>query len=119
MAQIDTFGKLPSVIKTDVLISAICAYGEKAQEDMAIEEMSELIKALLKYRRAVNADPVHLPKNAPELIEAIREEMADVIIMLSQLLIIYGDYSKVDEYIQFKTERLAKRLEEKYREENT
>lgn len=118
MARLDTFGRLPHVDKTDTLVAAICAYGESAQVDMAIEEMSELTKALLKYRRAINADPNYLPKEVPELIDGIREEMADVIIMLTQLLIIFGGYEQIKDHISFKTNRLEQRLKAKYTEEN-
>lgn len=64
---------------------------------MAIEEMSELTKALLKYRR----DPGPARKND------ILEEMADVSIMLNQLALIFGDYNEQEIY---KLERLERRL---------
>ena len=35
----------------DVICDAIDTYGREAQTDMCIEECSELIKALLKFRR--------------------------------------------------------------------
>ena len=37
----------------EVLIKAISHYGSEHQIDKAIEEMSELIKALMKYRYCV------------------------------------------------------------------
>ena len=36
-----------------ILLQAVLRYGEHTQVDMCIEEMSELTKALLKYRRAI------------------------------------------------------------------
>jgi DNA-binding protein H-NS len=80
-----------------LLQHAITTYGIDAQTDMVIEEMSELTKALLKHRR----------KETQQHIKDIREEMADVQIMLDQMRIIYGDTSENELY---KLERLAERL---------
>ena len=63
-----------------VLESAISVFGLRSQKDMAIEEMSELTKALCKERRA---------RTKVERAEAranIIEEIADVYIMLQQLM---------------------------------
>jgi len=54
---------------------ALDAWGHDAQMDMAIEEMTELIKAILKYRR----------KPYKDRAMDIAEELADVTIMLRQL----------------------------------
>lgn len=108
---------LPTPSDPDVLQSAICAYGEAAQVDMAIEEMAELTKALLKIRRAVSAEGTESIA-ALVALSNIREEMADVIIMLTQLMMIYGDRSVIKNNIETKTLRLQRRLEQKYEEEN-
>jgi len=71
-----------------ILSRAIYAYGEESQVDMCIEEMSELAKALLKMRRVANTGCVTL---FPEKTEAVREEIADVQIMLDQMRLIFGD----------------------------
>lgn len=69
-----------------ILGKAVETYGTESQVDMAIEEMSELTKALLKYRRAsktnIGIAQAHFD---------IQEEMADVEIMLDQLKILFGD----------------------------
>ena len=39
---------LPEIKNPDVLENAIVRYGKRAQSDMAVEEMSELIKAIMK-----------------------------------------------------------------------
>lgn len=88
----------------DILLDAIGTYGVMAQTDMMIEEMSELTKALLKHRRAVRSS-----NTDEDTIGAIREEMADVSIVLDQMELLYGDYS---EYRKTKLERLAKRIRE-------
>ena len=67
-------------IDLDTLFKAITTYGIKNQEDVAIEEMSELTKELIKNRRNITG---HNSKN-------IREEIVDVYIMLLQLILIYG-----------------------------
>ena len=87
--------------ETEIMERAIETYGVDAQVDVAIEEMSELIKALLKLRRKGQSE-------CPAIfIDAIREEIADVSIMLSQLEMIYGDITEFEEY---KLERLERRL---------
>jgi NTP pyrophosphatase (non-canonical NTP hydrolase) len=83
---------------------AINTYGEQPQVDTCIEEMSELTKAILKYRRAENKN-----KNEAEYLEDdIIEEIADVQIMLDQMRIIFGDTSSQEEY---KLNRLWARME--------
>jgi len=83
---------------------AIRTYGEQPQVDVAIEEMSELTKAILKYRRAENKN-----KNEAEYLEDdIIEEIADVQIMLDQMRIIFGGTSSQEEY---KLNRLWARME--------
>lgn len=89
------------MLKTEqmtVLIKAIETFGTRNQEDVAIEEMSELIKALIKHRRY----------NTPETKENILEEIADVMIMICQLTVIHGfDVNVVYEKIN----RLKQRME--------
>lgn len=89
----------------EVLQKAIETYGEKVQIDKALEEMSELTKALLKLRYA---KPTGV--EADILRDAVSEEMADVEIMLEQLHMIYQNDNKVNEYRQKKIERLERRL---------
>ena len=83
-----------------ILRKAINTYGEQPQVDVAIEEMSELTKALLKYRR--NED-----MSVNRRLNNILEEIADVSIMLDQLRMIYGSTEKQEE---FKLKRLNDRL---------
>lgn len=68
-----------------VLQQAVNTFGSDFQTDILIEEMSELIKAIIKSRR----------NNGSYCTPEIAEEAADVIIGLSELLIIanrnYGD----------------------------
>jgi hypothetical protein len=88
----------------DVLSKAIETYGKEAQIDKAIEEMSELTKALLKLR--------YVQKDYEREIvqDAVSEEMADVEIMMTQLHMIFDNTKKVEEYQIKKIKRLERRL---------
>lgn len=96
---------LPTTMRPEVLKKAIETYGRHAQTDMAIEEMSELTKALLKLRRAGSAGWADAKEN-------VFEEIADVIIMLTQLLMIYDGRKAVQAFIDAKVRRLEERLSE-------
>lgn len=91
---------------------AIETFGEDSQIDMAIEEMSELTKALLKHRRVVKSgNDVELQKIVAK--NNISEEMADVYIMLEQLCLIFDNWKGVEVIIKAKTDRLAERIKER------
>ena len=85
----------------------ISTYDQSSRADLAIEEMAELQKALLKYRRA----------DRPELqalrMKDITEEIADVQIMLDQLIEVYDCRGDVERMIGYKIERQLKRIERK------
>lgn len=85
--------------QTAILKEIIETYGQVSQENIAIEEMSELIKAIIKHRR------YHTEQTAAD----IREEIADVKIMVTQLEMIYGDVSDI---VDFKIIRQKYRLGE-------
>ena len=84
-------------IDVKTLLKAVNTFGDRNQEDVAIEEMSELTKAIIKNRRY----------NTPETKGNIREEIADVFIMLVQLIIIHGFDESI---IKQKIDRLKNRL---------
>ncbi len=88
--------------RNKILVDAVQTWGQDAQALMMIEEMSELAKALCKLYRA------ETEAAAEPAVENIREEMADVQIMLDQMKIIFGNAEKQE---QAKLERLEKRLE--------
>lgn len=83
-----------------ILGAAIDTWGTEMQIIVAIEEMSELTKALTKYIRGDDAATISVN---------IREEMADVGIMLNQLSLIFGDTA--EEEIR-KLNRLRRRIED-------
>lgn len=81
-------------LRETILRAAVAMYGKGPQRDKAIEELSELIRALA---RCDNADNV-------------AEEMADVRIMLDQLEIIFGNGQKVARWEVMKLRRLDQRV---------
>lgn len=99
--------RIPTV-DTGVFTKAITTYGDDAQIHMMIEEMSELTKALLKHRRAwfdgCQVDYVR------ECEKAIVEEMADVYIVLLQMIQLFGEPDLFDEFVREKILRLRLRL---------
>ena len=80
--------------------------GDHFQREIAIEECSELIKALCKYDRYFADEDVD--KRILRL--NIIEEMADVEIMLEQLKLMFDYNDDFESTKKTKLERLAKRL---------
>lgn len=87
----------------EVYEKVIVKFGNKMQEDMVIEELSELIKAILKYRRA------HYDNY--EKYTNLSEEIADCEIMLEQLKIMHQCHDNVEMIKQIKLKRLSKMLD--------
>lgn len=81
-----------------VLNSALKVWGEYEQKRMAVGECGEFLALIGKEsrNRTVNEDWI--------------SEIADVTIMMEQMAIIYG-YQKVQDMIEYKMDRLKKRLE--------
>lgn len=91
---------------------AIAKYGCDHQIDLAIEEMSELTKALLKNRRITDGCKKRSSYTIEQVSESfgnIDEEMADVAIMLEQLKMIFGEM-RSELKIGEKLKRLKERL---------
>lgn len=87
-------------INEETLKDAIERYGTPAQLDMAIEECSELINAIEKFRRGRVE------------VKDVVTEIADVQIMCAQLEIIFGGSSKIVEMERArKMDRLRTRLD--------
>lgn len=81
------------------LIRIIDEYGSDKQQDIAIEECSELIKAICKYKRTLDH------------VEDIVDEIADVKIMLAQLEIIFDCSGAVEDRVEYKINRQLERIE--------
>lgn len=89
-----------------IMRQAIETYGAQAQCDVAIEEMAELTKAIMKIRRVAD----DYEKTQPAL-DNLLEEIADVDIMIDQLKIMWGP-REVEEYRRQKLKRLERRLKD-------
>ena len=85
--------------KVEVLEKAVKTYGRMHQTIKAAEELSELLVALNKW--------LGMSENEDYIRDNIREECADVEIMLSQLKIIFGDWS---DWTKYKMDRLEGRI---------
>ena len=98
---------LPEIKDPEVLQKAISKYGNRAQIDMAIEEMSELTKALLKYRRGCPSETVN---DLQRMGENIIEEAADVLITVAQVIMMYDYDNEIQAAVDLKVNRLKDRL---------
>lgn len=83
---------------SDVLKDAIKFYGTETQLNVAIEELSELIKELCKHKRG-EGNKMH-----------IAEEMADVKIILEELEIIFNNKHRVETWYGDKKKRLERNI---------
>ena len=87
-------------------IRAINRFGKRHQLSVAQEELAELIQAISKYNRSL--DNQFDKEKAKQMII---EEMADVSIMMAQLIDIAGiKQSQIDEVIKLKILRMEERL---------
>ena len=102
--EADTYDTLlPAITDPVIVYSAIARYGENAQVDVCIEEMAELTKALLKRRRGGDFGKIR---------ENIIDEIADALICIKQLTMLYLCHGEVQNRIEYKLERLKNRMEE-------
>ena len=101
-------------MSTEILKKAISTYGKESQIDVCIEEMSELIKAIIKFKRAsqkIDAMEVRAFRQyISEKVADIAEEIADVEIMLQQLRLIFNCEKEVNGQLEYKINRLKERL---------
>jgi NTP pyrophosphatase (non-canonical NTP hydrolase) len=85
--------------QTEVLQKALDTYGIDKQLDIAIEEMAELTKAIIKHRRYASR----------ETYENLCEETADVAIMIEQIFLT-TKRDDIAKYAVAKIDRLKQRL---------
>lgn len=87
--------------KDEIYQQAIKTWGPYMQIDMCIEEMAELTHALVKYKRGKGN------------FDNIAEEIADVAIMLEQMVILFDCNYRTVKYKKYKLERLKGTLDSK------
>lgn len=86
-----------------ILESAIKTFGVTRQTDKAIEEMAELTQALKKFR--------YPESNLQKLHNDVISELADVVIMVNQLIMMYDTNNDLDRMIEFKLDYLTRKIE--------
>lgn len=92
----------PNNINKNEMLQIIDHYGAQAQENIAIEEMAELTKALLKLRRCTGLN------ESADCTAAIVEEISDVMTTVQELILIYNCENEV---LQIQTEKLNRQIE--------
>ncbi len=92
--------------KIKVYKKAVKHYGTYEQHNVAMEECSELIQAISKFLRATKAKDMLIARNH------IREEIADVMIVIDQLRLMHaiGD-KEMEQEVEYKVARLNERIE--------
>lgn len=90
-------------------IFTIADYYEEKQLDQTVEECSELIQAIMKFKKKRNEGTIH----------NIAEEIADVWIMLQQLIYLNNEVGRtvegiVEEKLDRQLKRIEKEIEERY-----
>lgn len=92
--------------KKGVLEAIVAHYSADSRTDLAVEEMAELTKALLKHRRAAGE-----PERTLALM-SVCEEMADVLIMIEQLkLVLHLNDDLIADWVDKKLARQMERME--------
>lgn len=102
---VDCFEKVDS--PKEVVSLMISKFGEDSQIDVAIEEMSELIKELVKYKRS----KIHSREKQAASREHVIEEVGDVMFMFEYIKLIFN---VSEDEIQKIIEEKAKRTKERY-----
>ncbi|MDR3125555.1 MAG: hypothetical protein LBU20_00555 [Candidatus Nomurabacteria bacterium] len=103
---------LTKVERENILRQFVAKWGEDAEIKMAIEEMAELTKELCKsWRGKTKSSPGAIEENR----QHIREEIADVLITVGNLKMIFGA-KEIEEVVDAKLRRGLVQLK-KYQEE--
>ena len=98
--------------ENEIFEDALYYFGYNHQATKAIEEMSELTKALCKERRTQLVPGKHAEAHANVI-----EEIADVAIMLKQLLIMFDKDGEIQKEVDYKINRLEQRLQKFHKED--
>lgn len=94
------------MIVNGVIEKMLEKFGEDSQIDVAVEEMSELIKELIKYKRS----KIHFREKQAASREHVVEEIGDVLFMLEYLKKIFGiTEGDIDKIVIHKAMRTAER----------
>ena len=92
----------------ETLERIIDSFWEESQIDMAVEESSELIQALQKFKRL---NSWQLQDKKEHIIDNVFEEIADMVIMIWLLKKIFWKEDLIDSKIQEKLKRIEPYLD--------
>ena len=87
------------LVRHEIIKQAVERYGDRAQLRKCQEELCELSVAISHYL-----------DGRENSLGRVREEVADVWVMIEQCFVIFGDFLVMRE-VDYKVERLAKRME--------
>lgn len=93
------------MMKKELIEKIIDKYGIQIQSNIAMEECAELIQAISKCLRSKDIVPI-------KVREHLIEEIADVLICIEQLKVMYSiDDYEIESWKMMKEDRLMKREE--------
>lgn len=95
--------------KIEIYKMILNLYGEDLQQIVAMEECSELIRAISKMIRTNSSTSFNAQADC---LKNLVDEIADVLIMIDQLMLIYNIDGAVNYRIEEKLERQLKRMKE-------
>ncbi len=87
-------------------------YGLANQINRLVEECSELIQAVMKYKRITESKGLELEKLMLAK-ENIIEELADVCVIMEQIIYLFGCKREVEKTADLKIMRQIKRINDK------
>ena len=86
-------------------------FGEAVQMQQLVEEMSELTKAICKYARVNGIGQPVADSVTEETVEAnLVEELADVLLVLEQVIYLHGCKDEVEKVMTEKIEKVNERI---------
>lgn len=95
--------------KIEIYKMILNLYGEDLQQIVAMEECSELIKAISKMIRTKGSTSFDAQADC---LKNLVDEIAEVLIMIDQLMLIHNIDGAVNYRIEEKLERQLKRMKE-------
>lgn len=96
-------------LRKEIYDKGLQKWGYIAQFDQTIEEMSELTKAICKYKRQLNGEY----KDRPDIIDNLIEEIADVYMCIEFLQILLGE-DEFNKKLDLKLEKFINQIENKH-----
>ena len=93
----------------EILKKAIETYGTHNQMLKCVEECGELARAVSRILIELSSGDGFTTE---ESLANLEEELADVSIMVEQMLMMFKCEKDVNQYIEFKLDRLEERLEQ-------